>query len=71
MTLKERLIKNIEKLHPEDLMAVQNVIHALVESAERKKRPPSVEAYLVVRQALAGCPGNLSDDIAENREDRV
>lgn len=34
MTLKERLIEEIEKLHPEDgLVAVQNVIHALASPA--------------------------------------
>jgi len=71
MTLKERLIKEIENLPQEDLMAVQNVIHALAERVQRKRQPVGQDAYLVARQALAGCSGNISDDIARDRDDRV
>ena len=70
MQVKDRLIKEIQDLPPEDLMNVYEVILDLKEqnSTRLKDIKP---AYLEVQEILKKCPGSLSDDISQLREDRI
>jgi hypothetical protein len=70
MTLKERLISEIEQLSPEKLIVVQNLVSALGGAGEH---PPSRSegGYLKVREALVGCDGNMSDDVLKERDERL
>lgn len=69
MTLKEQLINDIEQMPLEDLALVQNLVSAL----KRKAQTPvqGQDDHHRVRQALAGCAGNLADDVISDREDRL
>jgi len=70
MQVKERLIKEIQDLPPQDLMDVYEMVLDLKEqkSAPTKDAKP---AYLEVQEVLKKCPGSLSDDISRLREDRI
>ncbi|MDY7033584.1 MAG: hypothetical protein SVY10_16955 [Thermodesulfobacteriota bacterium] len=70
MHVKERLIKEIQKLTPEDIMNVYELV------LELNKQKPSrstraIPAYFQVQEILKKCPGSLSDDINSEREDRI
>jgi len=68
--MKERLIKEIQKLSPEDIMNV----YELVLDLKKQNVSPSkgtIPAYLKVQEILKKCPGSLSDDINLVREDRI
>ena len=70
MQVKERLIKDINELAPEDIMNV----YELVLDLKKQKVPPSkgaIPAYLRVQEILKKCPGSLSHDISLGREDRI
>jgi len=70
MQVKERLVKEINELAPEDIMDV----YELVLDLKKQKVPPSKEgipAYRRVQEILKKCPGSLSDDINMMREDRI
>jgi len=70
MRLKQRLIKEIEQLQPMELIIVQNFVQTLT----RPLPPPTKgkrTGYLETRKALAACQGNLSDDIMNEREERI
>ena len=71
MTLKERLIQEIDNLTPEELVAIQSVIYAFASRSGKHVTSSAANAYLAAREALADYPGNLSDDIVESREDRI
>ncbi len=68
MILKQQLIKNIEQLSAMDLMMVHSFVQRLTEQTQKT---PSRTGYLKTREALATCPGNLSEDIIREREDRL
>lgn len=70
MQVKERLIKEIQELPPEDVMNVYELVLDLKKQkgvATREKK----QAYLEVQEILAACSGTLSQDISLLREDRV
>lgn len=70
MQVKERLVKEINELAPEDIMDV----YELVLDLKKQKVPPSkgaIPAYRRVQEILKKCPGSLSDDINMMREDRI
>jgi len=70
MQVKERLIKEIQDMPPEDLMNVYEMVLDL----KRQKSAPSIgkkRAYLEVQEILEKCAGSLSDDISLMREDRI
>ena len=70
MQVKDRLIKEIQDLPPEDLMNVYEVILDLKE--QKSTRLKDIKpAYLEVQEILKKCPGSLSDDISQLREDRI
>jgi len=70
MRVKERLIKEIQDLPPEDVMNV----YELVLDLKKQKRSPYRDkkpAYLEVQEILQNCIGSLSEDISLMREDRL
>ena len=70
MHVKERLIKEIHNLPPEDIMNV----YELVLDLKKQEGHPSEEAkpaYLRVQEILKKCQGSLSDDINLIRDDRI
>jgi hypothetical protein len=70
MQVKEKLIKEIQDLPPEDVMNV----YELVLDLKKQKRAPSrskKSAYLEVQEILKNCTGSLSEDITLMREDRL
>jgi hypothetical protein len=70
MQLKDRLVKEIENLPPEDLMDVYEMVLDLKEQkiARSKDAEP---AYLEVQEILKKCKGSLSDDVSRLRWDRI
>jgi len=70
MQLKDRLVKEIENLPPEDLMDIYEMVLDLKE--QKKARPKDAKpTYLEVQEILKKCPGSLSDGISRLREDRI
>jgi hypothetical protein len=74
MRLKKRLIQEIEQLPVVELIIIQNLVQML--TRHRQPQPTAVlkrkrKGYLETRKALAACQGNLSDDIIQDREDRI
>jgi len=70
MQVKERLIKEIQNLPPEDVMNV----YELVLDLKKQKAAPSKgkkPVYLKVQEILKRCTGSLSEDITLMREDRL
>lgn len=70
MQVKERLIKEIQDLPPEDVMNVYEMVLDL----KKQKSVPSTgrkRAYLEVQEILDKCTGSLSEDISLLREDRL
>jgi hypothetical protein len=70
MQVKERLIKEIQDLPPEDVM---NVYEMVLDLKKQKTVPPigKKRAYLEVQEILKRCTGSLSQDISMIREDRL
>lgn len=70
MQVKERLIEEIQDLPPQDLMDVYEMVLDLKE--QKTIRPKDAKpAFLEVQEILKKCPGSLSDDIRQLREDRI
>jgi len=70
MQVKERLIKEIQDLPPEDVMNV----YELVLDLKKQKNAPSrgkKTAYIKVQDILKKCTESLSEDISLMREDRL
>ena len=70
MQVKERLIKEIKDLPPEDVM---NVYEMVLDLKRQKALPPigRKRAYLEVQEILKNYTGSLSQDISMIREDRL
>ncbi len=71
MKLKEQAIKRLEELKPEALARVYDLITELKRTDKAKKRKMTNTDYLKVREALKQCKGSLSEDIIQEREDRI
>ena len=71
MKLKEQAIKRLEELKPEALARVYDLITELKRTDKAKKRKTTNTDYLKVREALKQCKGSLSEDIIQEREDRI
>lgn len=70
MQVRERLIKEIQDMPPEDLLNVYE--HVL--DLKKRKRTETIgkkRTYLEVQQSLESCSGCLSEDITRMREDRI
>ncbi len=70
MQMKKRLMKEIQDLPPEDLMDVYEMVLDLKEQKSTRSKDLK-PAYLEVQEILKKCPGSLSDDIRQLREDRI
>lgn len=70
MQMKERLIEAIQDLPPQVLMDVYEIVLDLrgPKTIQSKEAKPT---FLEVQEILKKCPGSLSDDIHQLREDRI
>ena len=71
MKLKEQAIKKLDELKPEALARVYDLIMELNRADQAKKSKTTTADYIKVRRALKQCKGSLSDDIMQEREDRI
>ncbi len=71
MKLKEQAIKKLDELKPEALARVYDLIIKLKRTSQAKKSKMTVTDYMKVREALKQCKGSLSEDIIQEREDRI
>lgn len=71
MKLKEQAIKKLDELEPEALARVYDLIVALKRTNQAKKSKTTAADYIKVREALKQCKGSLSEDIIQEREDRI
>ena len=70
MRAKERLLRELDALSNRDILKVYDLVLTLKEQDETKE-VKSTKNYLRVRDALKGCSGSLTDDIAEERDERI
>ncbi len=70
MQVKERLIKEIRNLPPDDVV---NVYELVLDLKRKRRLPPSMgsRAYIEVQKILEKCGGRMSDDIKAIREDKI
>lgn len=70
MEIKEKAIKEIEALKPDELLIVNDLILSL---RSKIRAPKSKErlSYVKVKEALRGCKGSLSEDVLSAREERI
>jgi hypothetical protein len=71
MTLKEKIVEEIEQVDPIQLHLIYELIVNLQNSKRIKKIAPIPNAHLMVRAALKSIQGSLSNDIIQFREDRL
>ena len=71
MKLKDRLIKEIEDLPPEDITDVYEMVLDLKKKKSQHTMGEIKSAYLKVQETLKKCKGALSDDISRLRWDRI
>ena len=71
MKLKEQAIKKLDELKPEALARVYDLITELKRTSQAKKNKMTVTDYMKVREALKQCKGSLSEDIIQERADRI
>ena len=70
MLPKERLLKELETLSNSNILRLYDMALTLKEQETSLKKKSSKD-YLRVRKALKSCSGSLSDDIIEERNERV
>ena len=70
MQLKNRLVREIENLPPDDLVDVYEMVLDIKEQKSTRSKDAK-PAYLEVQEILKKCPGSLSDDISRLREDLI
>lgn len=79
MQLKEKLVKEIDKLSSRELAEIYNLIlfiksqqkHLLERNEGIEKKSTAKRGYLRVRNALKNYRGKLSDEIIAEREERL
>jgi len=71
MKLKEQAIKKLDELKPEALARVYDLIVELKRTEQTEKSNKTLADYINVRKALKQRRGSLSDDIIQEREDRI
>ena len=71
MKLKEQAIKKLDELKPEALARVYDLITELKRTSQAKKNKMTVTDYMKVREALKQCKRSLSEDIIQEKEDRI
>ena len=71
MKLKEQAKKKLDELKPEALARVYDLIVELKRTEQAERSKTITADYIKVREALKHCKGSLSDDIIQEREDRI
>ncbi len=71
MKLKEQAIKKLDELKPEALSRVYDLIIELKRTNQAKKSKTTAADYIKTREALKQCKGSLSENIIQEREDRI
>ena len=71
MKLKEQAIRKLDELKPEALARVYDLIVELKQTNQVKKNKTITADYIKAREALKQCKGSLSEDIIQEREDRI
>jgi len=71
MKVKEETINELEKLNPDELMMVYDLILSFKRRKPKQKAKERSSAYIRVRNALKQCKGPLSRDILSDREERI
>ena len=71
MKMKDKTIKELEGLKPDDLLKVYDLVLSLKRDLDKKAKGETTPPYVRVREALKSCKGSLSEDILSLREDRV
>ncbi|NLI78444.1 MAG: hypothetical protein GX442_18645 [Candidatus Riflebacteria bacterium] len=70
MGLKERTIRELETLGPDDLLRIHEWILLLKRRSAGATSPGGMEGFAEVQRLLASCPGELADDVTRDREER-
>lgn len=71
MKLKKQAIKELDRLRPDALVKVYDLIIELKRTTEAPKSKTTSSDYIKVREALKHCKGSLAEDIILGREDRI
>ena len=71
MKVKEKAIKELENLNPNELMMVYELILSFKGRQPKQRSKTDLPIYRKVRNALKQCKGALSEDILAAREERV
>jgi len=71
LNIKEEIIKELNELKPEALARVYDLITELKRTSQSKKSKMIAADYIKVRKALKQCKGSLSEDIIQERQDRI
>lgn len=71
LNIKEQTIKELNELKPEALARVYDLITELKRTSQAKKSKMIAADYIKVREALKQCKRSLSEDIIQEREDRI
>lgn len=70
MILKERLLKELDGLSQSEILRVYELVQTIKEQEKRVEKS-SKDGYMRARQALKSCSGSFSDDIREERNERI
>ncbi len=68
---KERIIENLDYLSSGSLAKIDSMVRDLREKETNADRDDKDKAYLRARRALSSIKGSLSDDITEERKERL
>ena len=71
MKLLEETMRDLAQLEPDDIMRVSQLVGSLRKKKDAPGSDRITEVIETARQALRNVKGNLSDDIAAMREDRI
>lgn len=69
MSIKEETIRELESLEYDDVRIIYDIIQSL--KRRTQTRQPNGNDYLKVREALRNISGSLSEDICNERADRI
>jgi len=71
MQAKKRLLKEIESLNSHSILRVYDLVLSLKKQNKKIESKKPENGYLRTRLALRDCKGSLSQDIINERDDRV
>lgn len=71
MKVKDRLLRELEALSPQSLMKVYDLVISLKEQDRTYSKRRTNQGHLRTRRALKNCVGSFSDDIWDERNERL